>query len=151
MKGDKVYKDIKRNCTFHKDIRHTTDNCVDLKDEIERLIMESYFKEFIDEPQVVNRKEQPRQQSLEKVYEVLTIIGGLHLAKESHHACDKYANDAKNPPVQVHRTEVQPIKQAQRELEDIVFREADARWVHHPHTDALVITQLKSKTVMFTA
>ena len=71
---------------------------------------------------------------------MLTIIGGLHLAKESHHAHDKYANDVKNPPpVQVHRTEVWPTKQAQRELEDIVFREADTRWVHHPHADALVV------------
>ena len=25
-------------------------------------------------------------------------------------------------------------------MEDIVFTEADARWVHHPHADALVIT-----------
>ena len=32
-----------------------------------------------------------------------------------------------------------PIR-ARRELEDIVFRETNARWVHHPHIDALVIT-----------
>ena len=29
---------------------HTIDKCVALKDEIERLIRASYFKEFIDEP-----------------------------------------------------------------------------------------------------
>ena len=47
----------------------------------------------------------------------------------------------KNPPlVQVHRTKVQPTKQARREFEDIVFREADARRVHHLHADGLVIT-----------
>ena len=44
------------------------------------------------------------------------------------------------PPVQVHRTEVRPTKQAQKELEDIVFKEADARFFHHPNADALVIT-----------
>ena len=55
MKGDKVRRDIKRNCTFHKDIGHTTDKCVALKDEIKRLIMASHFKEFMDEPQAVNR------------------------------------------------------------------------------------------------
>ena len=71
---------------------------------------------------------------------MLTIIGGLHLAKESHHAHDKYANDAKNlPPVQVRRMKIRPTEQAWRELEDIVLREADARWVYHPHTNALVI------------
>ena len=99
-----------------------------LKDEIKRLIRAGYFKEFVDEPQSVNWEEQPRQRSLEKVSEMLTIIGGLHLAKESHHARDKYANDTKNPLlVQVHRTEVRPIKQVRKELEDIVFKEVDDR------------------------
>ena len=32
------------------------------------------------------------------------------------------------------------LKSARRELEDIVFTKVDARWVHHPHTEALVIT-----------
>ena len=35
---------------------------------------------------------------------------------------------------------VRPTKQARREFEDIVFREADTRWVHHLHANALVIT-----------
>ena len=34
---------------------------------------------------------------------------------------------------------MRPVKNFQRELEDIVFTEADARWVQHPHGDALVI------------
>ena len=50
MKGDRVRRDIKRNYTYHKDIRHTMDKCVALKDEIERLIRLGYFKEFVDEP-----------------------------------------------------------------------------------------------------
>ena len=50
MKGDMFRRDIKRNCTLHKDIWHTTDMCVALKDEIERLIKAGYFKEFVDEP-----------------------------------------------------------------------------------------------------
>ena len=63
------------------------------------------------------------------------------MAKESHHARDNYGKDAKSPPpVQVHKTETRPTKQVWRELEDIVFREIDTRWVHHPHTGALVIT-----------
>ena len=67
--------------------------------------MAGYFKEFVDEPQVTNQDEWPRQWSPEKVSEVLTIIGGLHLAKESDHAGDKYEKDTKSPPlVQVHKT-----------------------------------------------
>ena len=90
MKADRAQKDIKRNCTFHKDIEHNTDTCMALKDEIEMLIREDQFKEFMDEPQAANREERPRQRGPEKVQEVLTIIGGSHQAGESRSACDKY-------------------------------------------------------------
>ena len=57
MKEDRFRRDIKRNYAFHKDIGHTTEKCVALKDKIERLIKAGYFKEFMDEPQVANREE----------------------------------------------------------------------------------------------
>ena len=113
MKGDRFRRDIKRNYALHKDIRHSMDKCVALQDKIERLIRAGYFNEFVDEPQVANREERPRQRSPKKVHEVLTIFGRLYLAKESHHAHDKYTKDAKNPPsVLVYRMEVRPTKQA---------------------------------------
>ena len=52
----------------------------------------------MDEPEAVNRKERPRWRTPKKVREVLTIIDGLHLAKESYLARDKYTNDAKKSP-----------------------------------------------------
>ena len=67
IKGNRVRRDVKRNCAFHKDIGDNTDRCVALKDEIERLIRAGHFKEFIDEPQVTNREERPQQYSPEKV------------------------------------------------------------------------------------
>ena len=39
----------------------------------------------------------------------------------------------------VHKLEKRPPKSFSRELEDIVFTEAHARWVYHPHNDVLVI------------
>ena len=86
MKSERTRRDIKRNYAFHKDVGHSTDRCVALKDEIKRLIRASHFKEFIDEQHAVNREERPRQQSSEKVHEVLIIIGGSYLARESHNA-----------------------------------------------------------------
>ena len=88
MKSEKTRRDIKRNCAFHKDVGHNMHICVALKDEIERLIRANHFKEFVDEQHAANKEEQPRQQSLEKVHEVLTIIGGSHLARESSNASD---------------------------------------------------------------
>ena len=54
IKRDSVCRDIKSNCAFHKDIGHTMDKCVALKDEIKRLTRAGYFMEFIDEPQAAN-------------------------------------------------------------------------------------------------
>ena len=39
-----------------------------------------------------------------------------------------------------HKTNVHSLKGITRELENVVFTEADVKWVHNPHTDALVIT-----------
>ena len=44
------------------------------------------------------------------------------------------------PLTNVHRMEKCLLKSAWRKLEDIIFTEADAKWVHHLHSDALVIT-----------
>ena len=101
-----MQRDVKRNYAFHKDIGHNTKRSMALKDEIERLITAGHFKEFIEEPQVTNREERPWQRSLEKVQEVLTIIGGSHLAGESRSIHDKYTKEARTPPpTQVYRTE----------------------------------------------
>ena len=99
MKSERTRRDIKRNCAFHKDIGHTSDRCAALKNEIERLIRADHFKEFFDEQHTTNREERPRQRSLEKVHEVLTIIGRSHLAGESCNAQDPYAKDAKTLPL----------------------------------------------------
>ena len=111
------------------------------KDEIKRLMRAGHFKEFIDEPQIMNKEEWPCQSNPEKIRKVLTIIGGSHLAGESSSVHYKYAKEAKTPPqIQVHRTEEWHTKFTWQELEDIIFTKADTRWVHHPHADALVIT-----------
>ena len=57
IKGDRSRRDVKKICTFHKDIEHNSERCVALKDEIKRLIRARYFKEFLDKPQATNREE----------------------------------------------------------------------------------------------
>ena len=112
MEGDRAQRDIKQNCAFHKDIRQTTNRCVSLKDELERLIRVGHFKEFVREPQIANREERPHQRSPERVREVLTIIGGPYLFGESCSTQERYAKDAKtHPPVYIHKSKDRPSKQ----------------------------------------
>ena len=113
MKGDRARRDMKRKYAFHKDIGHNTNRCVALKYELERLIRVGHFKEFVNEPQAVNREERSRQWSLEKVWEALTMIGGSHLARESRNTSDKYTKDNKAPHLMhIYKTEERPAKQA---------------------------------------
>ena len=71
----------------------------------------------------------------------MTIFRGPRIyGWDSCNASDRYAKEAKSPrQAHMHRTDERPTKSARRELEDIVFIEADARWVQHPHADALII------------
>ena len=80
IKSDRSHSDVKKNCAFYKDIGNNIEKCIAPRDKIERLIQVGYFKEFLEnEPQVANMNERPRQRSLERIREGLTIFGGPHV------------------------------------------------------------------------
>ncbi|XP_074360246.1 uncharacterized protein LOC141700358 [Apium graveolens] len=60
---------------------------------------------------------------------------------------DMYSGEAKDKPLtNVNHLSQRPLKLFERKANDIVFRENDAKWVHYPHIDALVI-KMKIETV----
>ncbi|XP_074351901.1 uncharacterized protein LOC141691054 [Apium graveolens] len=65
------------------------------------------------------------------------------------HGLARYAREARfRALIDIHRVETRPTKMFKGESIDITFREADARWVHHPHNDALVISiQIGTKNI----
>ena len=68
------------------------------------------------------------------------IMGGQHLRGTSKKAMERYAREAKGQPLTnvLHLTQ-RPPKRFKGETDDITFTEEDAQWVHHPHSDSLVI------------
>ena len=71
---------------------------------------------------------------------VRTIFGGPHVGGNSKRAQDRYAREARQQPL----TNVIHLEQRPQKLQrvpdmDITFTEQDAREVHYPHNDALVI------------
>ena len=47
MKSDPATRDNTKYCEFHRDYGHRTDNCIQLKREIEYLIQRGYLRRFI--------------------------------------------------------------------------------------------------------
>ena len=73
--------------------------------------------------------------------DIRTVYGGLYIGGDSQRARERYAWEARIPPLtNVHHLKEKPSKSSRRETEEITFTNADGRWVHHPHNDPLVIT-----------
>ena len=69
-----------------------------------------------------------------------TIFGGPHVGGDTRSAMDRYAREARQPPLtNVFRSSERPPKLFKGEDTQFIFSEEDARWVHHPHSDALVV------------
>ena len=47
MKSDPTTRDNTKYCKFHRDYRHRTDDCIQLRKEIEYLIRCGYLRRFI--------------------------------------------------------------------------------------------------------
>ena len=67
MKSDPATRDNTMYCEFHRDYGHRTDNCIQLRREIEYLIQRGYLRRFISpgnqaQSQAQNQNQTPTQQ-----------------------------------------------------------------------------------------
>ena len=46
--GDRSKRNQNKYCQYHKDVGHTTEECITLKDEIKKLIYHGYLKDYIN-------------------------------------------------------------------------------------------------------
>ncbi|XP_074373999.1 uncharacterized protein LOC141714375 [Apium graveolens] len=158
-------KDKKKYCEYHESSGHNTHECRHSKDEIEALIKEGYLGEWVvkevrkhkDDRVKEEERRAPRGSNNDTLEEnkfvrddsIRTIYGGDPGMECSNRDLARYAREARfRPLTDIHRVETRPPKVFKGESMDITFREVDARWVHHPHNDALVISiQIGTKNV----
>ncbi|XP_074374786.1 uncharacterized protein LOC141715207 [Apium graveolens] len=160
-------KDKKKYCEYHESSGHNTHECWQLKDEIEALIKEGYLGKWVvkevrrhkDGTDRVMKEggrasrgsnnETLGENKFVKDGSIRAIYGGDPEMECSNRALARYAREARfRPLTDIHRVEIQPPKVFKGESVDITFREADARWVHHPHNDVLVISiQIGTKNI----
>ena len=98
MKSDPTTRDNSKYCEFHSDYRHRTDDCLQLKREIEYLIQREYLRHFISlenqaqtqaQNQASPQQPPPRQttnQHQQPLGEIQVISGGFAGGGESSSA-----------------------------------------------------------------
>ena len=140
LKSDPSKRSRNKYCRFHRDHDHDTANCYDLKQQIEALIREGRLQKFVSKERTdTNIREQaPRRENEHPkppIGEIRMIVGGTATTSSSRKARKTYLKMVQN----VQLTSSVP-KIARRESPIIGFSKADARRLHHPYDDALVVS-----------
>ena len=96
MKSDPATRDNTKYCEFHRDYGHRTDNCIQLRREIEYLIQPGYLRRFISlgnqaPSQTQNQNQAPTQQPppRQTTTQHQQPLGEIHVISESSTAQHK--------------------------------------------------------------
>ncbi|XP_024021222.1 uncharacterized protein LOC112091535 [Morus notabilis] len=99
LKSDPARRNQHKYCQFHGESGHTTAECYDLRDEVERLIRESEYRAGCrnnNNRRNNDRREEQRHDNLPELIGVIrTIFGGPYFGGTSHRAQKDYAREAK--------------------------------------------------------
>ncbi|XP_075675039.1 uncharacterized protein LOC142644277 [Castanea sativa] len=138
-------RDKSKYCRFHKDHGHYTEDCRDLKGQIEELIQKGKLQKYVrkgdsnrfregnrSQREPSSKNEGRQSQPQEVIGEISTIAGGPFVGgscKSLKKAYQRQVNSVHTGP---------PLKQRWTN-QDTFFSEEDARGVRQPHNDPLVI------------
>ena len=152
MKSDPATRDNTKYCEFHRDYGHRTDNCIQLKREIEYLIRRGYLRRFISpenqaQNQAPTQQPPPRQtmtQHQQPLGEIHVISGGFAGGGESSSARKAHLRSIRTAEI----GEIQAVSKLPRLDTSITFSNSDLKGCQHPHDDPLVVRAIvANKTV----
>ena len=137
MKGDPNKHNKNKYCRLHRDHGHDTDECYDLKQQIENLIKQGKLRHFAGR----NHKDEKLKGKMEEsshppLGEIRVIIGGTSTGQSSK-SKKMYLKVVQN--VQLSR---RSLRTRGIDKPTISFTDEEAQRIHHPHDDAIVITLL---------
>ncbi|XP_074347268.1 uncharacterized protein LOC141686111 [Apium graveolens] len=146
-----------RYCAFHDANGLETTECHHLKDHIEDLIRKGFLTEFVAEKAKRYKDDKPGKEGEKgnperpvRAKSIHTIIGGPYIGGSSQNTMKNYAHEARGPILtNVCNMSERPPKYFKGESAFVTFREVDARHVHHPHNDALVVNALIGGTNVY--
>ena len=160
MKSDPVTRDNTKYCEFHKDYGHRTNNCIQLKREIEYLIQRGYLRCFISpgnqaqsqaqnqtQNQTPTQQPPPRQtttQHQQPLGEIHVISRGFAGGGESSLARKAHLRSIRSPGME----EVQAVSKQPRLDNTITFSDSNLEGCQHPHDDPLVVRAIVANTTV---
>ena len=144
MKSDLATRDNTSYCKFHRDYGHRTDDCIQLKREIEYLIRRGYLRRFIapenrSQNQAQNQAPAqqppppPRQtttQHQQPLGEIHVISGGFAGGGESSSARKAHLRSIRSAEI----GEIQAVSKLPRLDTSITFSDSDLEGCQHPMT-----------------
>ncbi|GAV79169.1 hypothetical protein CFOL_v3_22634, partial [Cephalotus follicularis] len=134
-------------CCYHRDHGHDTEECRQLKNQIEDLIRKGHLRKYVDRDAPQGRREQrreeaPRQQEEQQQQQprgvIHTISGGVASGGDDSNARKAYGRQSLAAQQVPHSKRLR-IGGAE---EVISFSEADYEGVRIPHDDPVVVTLL---------
>ena len=149
MKLDPAIRDNTRYCEFHRDYGHPTDDCIQLKKEIEYLIQRGYLRRFIapeNQPQNQAQNQAPAQQPpppprqittqhQQPLGEIHVILRGFVGGGESSATRKAHMRSIRSAEV----VEVQGVSKLPRLDTSITFSDSDLEGCQVLHDNPLVI------------
>ncbi|KAM6569115.1 hypothetical protein CsatB_017100 [Cannabis sativa] len=155
MKKDISKQDMSKFCRFHGDYGHDTNECNNLKWEIEFLRRKNnpHVQKYVKADQNQRAAQADNDQDLLLPLPVdghlQVIIGGPHIVGDSGKAQERYARTSQHEPKEVVlAVEERKLKMSQVGEPTITFTEENAVNVRFPHNDPLVMEiQIANKTV----
>ena len=137
MKGNPKKHNKNKYCRFHGDHEHDTNECYDLKQQIKNLIRQGKLKNFLGRDHKDEKfKGNVEEPSRPPLGEIRVIVGGTS-AMQSSKSRKTYLKVVQN----VQLSGRVPMTEGVDE-QAITFTDEDARKIHHPHDDAIVIALL---------
>ena len=158
MKSDPATRDNTKYCEFHRDYEHRTDNCIQLRREIEYLIQRGYLRHFIsprnqaqsqtqNQNQAPTKQPPPRQtttQHQQPLGEIHVISGGFAGEGESSSARKAHLRSIRSADM----GEIQAVSKVPQVDTTITFSDSDLEGCQHPHDDPLVVRAIVANTTV---
>ncbi|GAV82073.1 LOW QUALITY PROTEIN: hypothetical protein CFOL_v3_25526, partial [Cephalotus follicularis] len=140
-------RSVEKYCRYHRDHDHDTEECRQLKNQIEDLIRKGHLRKYVDRDAPQGRREQRREEASRQQEEqqqqqprgvIHTISGGVTSGGDDSNARKAYGRQS---------LAVQQVPHSKRlriggDGELISFSEADYEGVCLPHDDPVVVTLL---------